>query len=371
MYNAALNVEVKPKFSKSKKSAKDGDMGSPECSDLEKATILSHLEARFDRVVNRHSKFRNDCQINTNFCNELLVAQPVLRRLDDADDPLLPMNGEEGISDANHWYDEVENEDEGDDEDIVENEDQADDGVTVHRELDLRIVEWLVDLFLRGGGTCYLCSDDDKDASHPNRRLEEEDHVALFYQKSRDMEKELNDKLTGELRRLTRRKDHCLHGMHLTVTTHLLPVENHHSQTKCTDPPSLFCCAPERNPYDVCSKEKKFFGDNPFCHNTQENCEVECRGVWVDALGPSVPKGSRKKGGNAKGGLPKGGPKGGGGRGPKGGGGGPKGGGGGGPKGGGGGPRGGGGGPKGGGGGPRGGGGGPKGGGRGPKGGGW
>lgn len=255
-----LKIDIEPR--KESKSKKDKLPNTVTCSDEEATHVLSKLEARFDAIVNRNSKFQDDFHLNTNFCSEESVVTASRRRLigrQHKDQEL--SNREHGMF---HTFTEPEDEDE-----------------MLHRELDLRVFEWQ-SFFLRGGGVCFFCSQDSSD----DRRRRLEDHEKLFYSKSRDMEKELNKELAKELKRYTELDDHCLYKTTPTVAVHMLPVEHQSSQTKCTDPPSLYCCAPEKDPTDVCSKAKKEFKKDGFCHKTQDNCEHECQGVWVDALNP-------------------------------------------------------------------------------------
>lgn len=253
LYNAVLNIDFETKKN-----------SPPSCSPREKARVLSTLGAKFDKIVNAKSEFRDDFYLNTDFCNEHMSSNH--RELEMEQEQ--SHNGQMVDQDV-HNYIKTE---------LGHGDDEA-----LQRALELRIHDWTRDYFLRGHGTCYLCSPDSSDVRR--RRLDDDDETQ-FYRASRKMEKEIEKEMTKAIKMYSKNKRHCLYKTKATVAVHILPVDNRHDQINCRRPPSIYCCAPAKDPADVCSQDKKKHGEDGFCHKSQDNCEDECEGVWVDVLNP-------------------------------------------------------------------------------------
>ena len=272
LYNAAVNL-----FTDS----------AVNCPNHQANSVKNYIRNRFDSIVNNDPKFKGRLRMQSNFCrdNRRLSETTEVTDVGDENDPL--------------YVDDIE---------MVEDSFmmESDKGDDLNREL------WSVStdsvltmqIFVRGNGRCFFCSEDNQDrnsrklvgGSPEGETLSDADHrnqrqlnspwidYDTFYAESFEMEKLLNRKLTKGLRsRYNNKNGHCLKGKDPAVSVHIIPHKNKGRLTKCGQRPSMHCCAPRKDPTDVCSKTEF---TSWFCHETEALCTNQCNGQWVDSLNP-------------------------------------------------------------------------------------
>ena len=223
------------------------------CSAGETNDIENTVNAKFDSIINTNRNFRNTFRLDTGFCRNR-------RRLAEGQNGTIEEEEELLEDDSLERYHEEMEELTQDENGLAIVEDEfASDQFSLNNEAGNAAEGWteeerklsllVVRISSRGKGKCYLCNPENRD----RRRLVDDE--TFFYRETNSMEREIERQLTTTLKnKYHYKRGHCLKGKNPKAEVHLIVVGSAGSQTKCNRRQDVYCCAPQRKPWDVCSK---------------------------------------------------------------------------------------------------------------------
>ena len=141
----------------------------------------------------------------------------------------------------------------------------------------------------RSLGRCFFCSADDWD----NRLRRSLAHgvsaeVEGFASIISGFQGMLNDYMVEQLQiRVNRGRIPCLDNVGMSVTS-TVAIKEEALRGRCS---RVKCCATNEDPQLGCSDH---YGASEYCHTTQDRCEGDCSGFWIDATNPPTCKGWSK-----------------------------------------------------------------------------